>query len=221
MTNWNPHTLFTFGGVLNTNQAPAEIWQCGVRVAETGLGGALADPDAFLADLVTPMHDWFANNGMQKFPTSATLDWLKAAQIGANGKYSDTFNHVHDYSTPVAGTGAAAVPDILTLAISWVTGTAVRRGSYASHGRIYPPLYTVAPASDGSIRSSSAANTLLLGSDLLAKINAVTQNCIPVVASGHGGELRPITGVRVGDVMDVQRKRKDAVKETYVTAAFP
>src|SRR5664279_75127 len=223
LSTWTPHSLFTFGGILNTAQSPAEIWQCGVRIAATGQGGALADPDAFLTYAAQPMHDWFNAGGTQMaFPTTARLNWLEIGQIGADGKYSDPTAHVHEYGSGAAGFGSPSVPDFLPVAVSWKTALAIRKHVYATHGRIYLPMYNASSAS-GSARIDPAfpgpiRQTAL---NLLNIIDGAPQNAIPVVASGHGGEIHPITGVRVGDVFDVQRRRKDALKEVYIEASFP
>lgn len=224
MASWTAHSLFTFGGVLNTGAPDPEIWQCGVRIGNTGAGGQLGDPDAFLTYAVTPMSAWWASvDGFA--PTTATLKWLKVGQIGTNGHYSDTTPHIHDYAGGgVAGTsGTPKIPDILGLAVSWQTTQAVRRGSYASHGRIYLPTYGLNPAIAGSMRIQSAQLPFVRdwGKALLTLINTAPQPAVPIIASGHGGEVHTIVGVRVGDVLDVQRRRKDALRETYVSATFP
>jgi len=223
LASWTEHSLFTFGGVLNSAAPDPEIWQCGVRVGATGAGGHLADPDAFLAEVIAPMSAWWSSSASATFPASAKLAWLKVGQIGTNGKYTDFVPHIHDYAPAIAGAGSVSIPDILGVATSWVTTQAVRRGSYASHGRIYLPYYCVQPATAGGMRISSLQQGLIRdnGVALLNIINDVSQNAVPIIASGHGGEVHTIVGVRVGNVIDVQRRRKDALRESYVSATFP
>ena len=224
MVSYHPHTLVTFGGVLNWLQPDHEIWQCGVRVMKPGNPGApLDDHDAYLAQIVDPLAAWFAHDTAPAFPGSTNLGWVKANPIGANGKYSDDTTHVHDYSTPQTGGGAGnvGVPDILCVCLSWQTRKAIRRASYATHGRIYPPSYGVA-AAPGAMRLTAgvAAAWAQRGADLLTLLKGSTVPAIPVIASGHGGEYEHITGCRVGDVYDVQRRRKDALREVYSDVPF-
>lgn len=224
MPIWHPHTLVTFGGKLNTAVADQEIWQCGVRVMKAGAAAPLDDHDAYLAHINVNLASWFTSADNWTFPTQATLAWIKANPIGADGLYSDTTTHLFDYAPPVAGhgTGATPWPDIMCIAISWKTAKAVRKHSYATHGRIYPPNYGSMGANDGGMRKAvGVANAWLsAGSALLGVLNGGANPCVPIVASGHNGEYQPITGVRVGDVLDVQRRRKDALKENYSEAVY-
>lgn len=226
MATWAPHTLVTFGGSLNVNQDPVEIWQCGVRVMAAGGAGPLADHDAYLASVAPNLSNWFntvASNSA--FPPMSTLNWVKANPINAAGHYSDTATHVHDYAPHVAGgnnTPASAQADILCLCISWETARAIRKGQYATHGRIYPPNYWQSAAGTSVMRVQASVVTAWAakGQALLTVLSGPANPCIPVVASGHSAEFNAITGVRVGDVMDVQRRRKDALKEAYTGVPF-
>jgi len=226
VSSYHPHTLVTFGGVLNTAAADHEIWQCGVRVMKPGNPGApLDDHDAYLAQITTPLSEWFNSSADNAaFPSAATLNWVKANPIGTDGTYTDTVTHVHDYTSPVVGGRVAAlslVPDILCIVLSWQTRKAIRHHSYASHGRIYPPNYGEWAAA-GSMRLDAgyAGHWATRGVELLTLLAGSTVPAIPVIASGHGGEYEHITGCRVGDVYDVQRRRKSALREAYSAVAF-
>jgi hypothetical protein len=190
-----------------------------------GGGGPVADPDSYIFDKAAPLAAWFnRSDPPAMFPVNASLDWLKAAPINASGHYSDPVAHVHDYAPHIAGMGGSNMqPDILCLALSWETAVAIRRGVYASHGRIYPPNYAqplVAP-SYMRVTATEQAGWVTHAKLLLTILSADPSPAVPIVASGHGGEFQPITGVRVGDVLDVQRRRKDALKESYAAALFP
>jgi len=221
--NYSPHSLVTFGGVLNLNATETEIWQCGVRVRAVGTGGPLADHDAYLASASTALSAWFSDaSTAAKFPASATLNWMKANPIQQDGKYSDPNTHLHDFTTPVPGASTSTtVPDILCICLSWQTGKAIRKGSYATHGRIYPPNYLAAAAS-GDMRLSAgvAGFWAARGHALLAALNGTGHPCVPIIASPHSHEQEPITGCRVGDVYDSQRRRKSALKEVYTAVAY-
>jgi len=222
MVAYAPHTLVTFGGVLNTGAATPEIWQSGVRVTDVVGGGPLADHDAYLAGIKDPLGTWFEVTGSAGFPATATLNWIKANPINAAGKYADDTTHLYDYPTPVAGGGVAPffspVPDILCLAISWTTAKA-RGKSHA--GRIYLPNYSMPVVTPGSMRAQGGLNALWRdrGLALLALLANSNVHAVPIIASSAGPTAQ-ITGVRVGDVIDVQRRRKDALKESYVSGIF-
>jgi hypothetical protein len=225
VSNYHPHTLVTFGGILNTTAVDHEIWQCGVRVVKPGNPGApLDDHDAYMTSIAAPLATWFGDSGFVPMPPSANLQWLKANPIGSDGKYTDPITHLHDYAVPQTGGGVIAqvVPDILCVCLSWQTAKAIRHHSYATHGRIYPPNYGAFGLSVGSMRigPDKAQELATKGAALLTILKGTSVPAIPIIASGHSGEYEHITGCRVGDVYDVQRRRKSALREVYSAVAF-
>ena len=222
--NYSPHTLVTFGGILNTAAAVHEIWQCGVRVRAASVGGALADHDAYLATASVALGAWFSDaTSSNSFPNTAQLTWMKANPIGQDGKYSDPTTHVHDYTSPISGgaVGSGGVPDVLCIALSWTTAKAIRKGSYASHGRIYPPNYVPSgTGTDMRLQGGLAGLWATKGVELLTALNGVNHPCQPIIASPHSHEQEAITGCRVGDVYDTQRRRKSALKEVYSLVSY-
>lgn len=225
MSSYHPHTLVTFGGVLNTAAADHEIWQCGVRVMKPGNPGSpLDDHDAYIASIKAPLATWFADATNPQFPSLATLVWLKANPIKEDGSYADPVTHLWDYPTPVAGgmtNTTGLVPDILCVCLSWQTAKAIRHHQYATHGRIYPPNYGEnGVAGQMRLMTGYAGMWATRGAALLTILKGTTVPAIPVIASGHSGEYEHITGCRVGDVYDVQRRRKSALREVYSAVAF-
>lgn len=230
---YTPHSLLTFGGSVNSG-SDAEIWQCGIRLAtfaDTSAPSAealpLVDLTGYLNSITGGMSSWFSTtaNGLRK---DCTLSWLKVANIGADGKYSgSTDQHggpnpaLYSYATPVTGgapgTGAVSHPPILTVCLTF--RTAIARGKGA-HGRIYPPFSL---ALGNNTRISNAATFASSGALLLTSISKPGQtnnaNVYPVVASS-GGPINKINAVWVGDVVDVQRRRKDALIENYTKLAW-
>jgi hypothetical protein len=222
--SYHPHTLVTFGGTLNVAQPDHEIWQCGVRVMKPGNPGApLDDHDAYLASINAGLATWFGIQDAPSIPNAARLEWVKANPIQADGTYSDDVTHLYDYPAPVPGgmQNPTVVPDILCVCLSWQTRKAIRRHQYATHGRIYPPNYGVyGQAGAMRLNAGQSAAWAARGAALLTILAGTTVPAIPVIASGHGGEYEHITGCRVGDVYNVQRRRKSAVAEVYSGVAF-
>lgn len=218
-----PHTLIALGGHLAGTDQNSEIWQCGVRMSlwggEPGAPiGPMTDPQAWLDAIHTGVSTWWSAAGMTN---TATLAWLKVNNINAAGKYSDaTTTHVYDYNPEIGGGTSSHTPNFCTLVVSFQT--AKKRGP-GSHGRVYLP--TAIPDEGGlSLVSQSAAGTAAShGRDLLTALSGThgAQTCFPVVASRVNATLTPITGVRVGTVIDVQRRRKNALIEQYVHLDYP
>lgn len=213
------HVLFAFGGgLVSSGSTKGEIWQCGIR----GTGpqdGWLADPDTYLEEVASGLSTWFGSAGAQ-LGVHANLEFLKVNNITPEGKYADLTTHQVDYQTPVNGGNTMNVPAFNCLAWSWTT--VAKRGP-GHTGRIYPPV--ALPSGQAStVPQSLQTACVAAAQDLLnIVINAGgTEELVPCVVSSVGsGSARNITGVRVGNVIDVQRRRKEQIPETYETGVFP
>jgi hypothetical protein len=219
--SWPQHWLLVFGGKLNASGAGGEIWQCGIR-GVPGVAAAYGQEDATLANIQPAMAAWFSSSA-NLMRSDADLRFLKLNQIGPDGKYTDSVTHQVDFG-PVNGGAASDVPFILTAAISWVTDAA--RG-LAHTGRIYPPVALPSGASM-QIAGSVLDQLVTSGKNLLAAAAAASSTSPATSFQGIAGRvvssqgaIRAITGVRVGSVIDVQRRRKDALVESYHQAAYP
>lgn len=215
-----PHALCQFGGKLDLHAAGdrGEIWSCGVRL-KSAAGGFLDDPETFIDVQVPRIKAWFVAN-TSTMRTDASLEYVKINNIGADGHYTGGTTTERHF-TPVFGAGhSATYPSYLTVAWSWTTG--ISRG-LAHAGRVFPPngfVYSGGSAITSGDRNEHAAAARAL---ILACNGTLpeTEGAVPVVVSGlRGGAIHDITGVRVGDVVDVQRKRRNASAETYAALAI-
>jgi len=147
---------------------------------------------------------------------------VKCNNIAPDGTYVDPVTHIRDVSTSAQPAGTPRVPDILSLCISWSTGLARGR---ASKGRIYLPVYGLNATDAGrmDITPTDQNNFITFGQALLDAFSnsAGIAPVVPVIASKLDGSIHPITGVRVGNIIDVQRRRKNALTETYVSGTWP
>jgi len=227
---FHPHTYIGFGGTLNSGAEYPEIWTCGIRALDVAAGALpVADCQAYADEIAPKLATWFgytsAGSGQQGFPASCKLEWLKVNNILPNGKYADAVTHSHNYAPIVAGTESghqvAFQPDIIALAVSWTTDY---KRDKAGRGRIYLPNYHVAPTAPGGMTVSAAVTTdwVNTGQKLLDVIrnSTGTHQATPIIAATTG-EFHTITGVRVGSTLDVQRRRKSAVPETYMSGPWP
>lgn len=224
---YTPHSLVAFGGALTSSIGGDEIWECTVRgfagvptAAPSGL--PLSNPEQYLSEVGPKLRTWFSS-ASAGIPAEVTLNYLKMNTIGADGRYSDPESHTYDFTPPQAGGYGSAVgrPAFLSIALSW--GTLRARGP-ASRGRIYLPNYSKATfagsvISGGDAQSVRQSGLTLL--DTLANNGSEEAQFQPCVVSKISGLYSPIKSVRVGNVYDVQRRRKNALAETYVSAAWP
>lgn len=225
-----PHTLVTLQGTLFAGSDQAEIWQCGIRCVTSGShSGSLPDPQLF-ADTAGPqIATWFAakDSVLTTFGmlTSAQLTLVKAATIGADALYANTNgSELGTYAPPTAVIGTssvAAFPPIITLAASFVTG---KRAGLGAKGRIYLPFAIPTVTSERTLSSSPSAVVRRVAALLtILNNNGAEPHVISILkASDPRTPVSSlITGVRSGDVLDVQRRRKNKIRENYVSANWP
>jgi len=217
------HTLVTFGGKLGSS---SEIWSNSIRVG--AVGGAhltLTDPATYLAEIAPPLATWF---GGTDFLNIDTLTFVKANNIGADGEYEDPAHpHTHDYPGAGIPGGYATsdyLPRFLSLCLSW-RGDALR--GPGSNGRIFPPWRLqsgdLVGAGHEYIADGTIAGFMTKGLALLTILRNAggTEQAVPVIASQVTGTNYPITSIRIGNVLDSQRRRKNALVETYLQHVTP
>lgn len=129
--------------------------------------------------------------------------------------------------TPVAGTGSPTKPPQTAMVASLRTASATAAG----RGRLYwPALGTAIDAT--TLRLASGAAQVVandVASYLTQIANQAKASLTPVslvqfgvsVYSPTKSSLTPVTNIRVGDVLDTQRRRRDAMPEQFATRVFP
>lgn len=220
MVTYTPHWLVSMGGSLMTDNGP-EIWSCNIR---GNLTGAAPLEETFLTEIKTPLQTWFST-GTNKLSTLAWLNYVKCNHIGVDGKYTDPVTHRRDYTPHIGGAYSTTYPMTTTTAISFTT--AVARGR-AHTGRVYLPLglqgnNDVVQAGSVLLQTTYQDALIASGKALLSVLanSGGTVGLNPRVYSALDGSVNPITGVRVGSVLDSQRRRRDAYPETYRSAVWP
>ena len=220
-----------FGGV--------ERWQFGFRLTPGGVSNeatALAIADDVEA-WWRPTAPYGAGNIFNSC-ANRRLTEVKVATIQPDGTYPDDQpSYSHFYLPPIAGQSqspAGSTPQD-TLAVTLTT--ALPRG-YASKGRIYLPTSSdyVPQQADGLITAAVATSIATSVKTLINTINAnaVVGN-VAIYSRGRGvpsfdaernrieytypnpGAVNNVTGVRVGRVIDTQRRRRRQLVEGYVT----
>jgi hypothetical protein len=172
--------------------------------------------DEIISPSVGPsITDWFTDPGSY-IPGSVSLEWIKAVNIAPDGTYSS--DPVTRALSATGGSVTTAQCSFLSVALSFKTDGIGRRNK---NGRVYPPNFAAPLAVAGGAAITSTAQTDLVASaqELIAALSphGAEFEFLPSVISTKGGHER-ITKVRVGNVMDVQRRRKNAVPEVYMTA---
>lgn len=151
---------------------------------------------------------------------AVTVDGVRVEARNLDGSLEAVSEHTR--TSPVAGTSAASHPYQTAMVCSLRTPDSTARGK----GRLYWPA-TGATISPSTLRVASSSVT-----DYLNGMNAYLAN-VRLAIRGVAGlttatlrvwsrtssQLQVVTSLRVGDVADVQRRRRDALVESYSSAA--
>lgn len=220
------HIRIEFGGTLQARSPDDEIWSCSLRAFPGVTGGPanLTNPSSLdlqaWCDAVAPqLRTWFgSNSGTPTLAATAKLAWVKANIIDSTGHYADSADtNVTQITPQTGGQPSQGAPSFCSVAASF--GSDLSRGP-ASRGRMYLPNY--GPSSTGATVDSAHASAVL--SNVLALIGIIKAQTAglnggvmtPALVSDRQAKWSYIRTVRVGNVYDVQRRRKNAVDEVYV-----
>lgn len=231
MATYNqPFMKLTFGGTQADGQ---DIWTCGINLsiqndelvpvlptnAVSAFENYIEDIDSDIIDIFT---NYISSNTMD-IPTAATLDYIKLAVIGTNGEYI-VDAHTWEPQGVTGGRSGTYVPQV-SLVMTLQSDKRVDPGKY---GRFYLP--TVGPRGSSGYRPAETQQKANLTANLLASLNRRVRGGLADVrvqpaavtsASNFSGNYRPFTSVKVGNVFDTQRRRRNKIGETYEIASVP
>lgn len=207
----------SFGGGLAQG---AEIWTNGINfgLPTADVGFEEGDYDTALPNIATSIQEWFVDNRLG-MPNSATLEWVKLAYIKPDGEYFRDAD-VYDYPSAVVGTQPGLGK--LVQQSTAVTFESARRRAPGRFARIYPPM-TGTPGNDGYVSHGEAEGIRDATAEMIAEITedlrvASGQNIVPIVASQKTTSNNEIVTVKVGRIVDVQRRRRNRLPELYSPA---
>jgi hypothetical protein len=201
----------------------AEEWSTGFYLGKDD--GDANDPEG-LAELVAgPWQTLWNGGGSTMFPSTYRTLQVKVSQMLTSGATDLDAIDYYTYPSAIAGGGSAIFPAQITLAVTMTSQ--IQRG-LASKGRMYLPSTTFGvDSATGKLTSgtmTAIGNTMKTFFD---SINTLTSDYLILASHGHGvktggvitsytGALNAeVTGCRIGDVYDTQRRRRDDLIETY------
>ena len=190
-----------------------DIWTCGVHMATESL--ITIDPSAQLEDVRQDVTKWYNAIGAAG---GSDLRWCSFNEIDrVTRRYTNETDSYHLDFTPVQPQSNTYQAPQLSLAASLIT--AAKRG-IASRGRIYPPPTSFTVSSTGRVNGLVVrdATTVLIRD--LNNFPGMDANNTRVVVLGKNGYWRSVTAVAVGDVIDTQRRRRNAIREQYTQVSI-
>nr|CRY96074.1 hypothetical protein [uncultured prokaryote] len=199
--------------------ASGDVWSINPCFA----GGAVGSVTAYEALL-----DWatavVALNAGDIFPTEvldimSTAVTITSVRIGAYTADGELVQAAEVNATDLpTGSSTPTNPGQSALVVSLLSG----RPGRSYNGRLFlpclaPALNTLTLRIGGSVARDVAAGMAAWLTDV-ADASGETGAYGPVIVSHKLGTSVGVSSVRVGDVVDTQRRRRDAVKENYSTA---
>lgn len=200
-----------------------EEWSTGFYFGYTSGDADL--PDQATVDAIAPLWQTFFTSSTSYIGNAWKTHEVKMSQLGTDGKTIADSPKYYTYATPLTGggTGPNFPPQVALVAT--LVGAEAR--GLASKGRMFLP--GVISALDGNGRLADAARSAICTNlkTFLTAVNALPANNVVVLASQ--GRKAPLLGdpvikqaisVRVGNVYDTQRRRRNALTEVYSTATL-
>lgn len=206
----------TMGGELLNG---TEAWMTGFHFAAPVDPGSTVVQEALelvdIADVYAGVAAFFTTAGATgfTFPVFDSLQWVKLAPIGKDGKYLGD-PKVHEHETRGLGTTLTyAIPPQLAVCVSLWSGSRLGK---ANHGRSYWPLPSNFERVDTTTGLLNVTAVNLFRDEFVrmlhavaGEVNTVLFPTVPMILSSLGtGTAKPIERVGVGYAADTMRSRR-------------
>jgi hypothetical protein len=211
----------------------AEQWATGLQMGEIDADVTTIQPLA--AEKVADAFKVFFQNSTYHFSNSFRFTQSKVALINTNGT-TDTGQISYHTLSPVSVGGSPDNPMPAQITLAATMSSQLQRG-LASKGRMYLPGFAhTVESGTGKVPSARTAEiatgfkafldalnaSLFLPAKVVLaskghKTNTLDENGQPVYTDGI---QTVVTGVRIGNVLDTQRRRRNQLTEQYSTATL-
>lgn len=210
----------TLSGTMLNGQ---EEWQTGFHMGR--LNSNADKPTQAFADLVRDQFSSFFSNADNAFSSTFKFTEAKCAWIAEDGKYTSLEDVVvsHPAGNVQGARVSAPLPPQIALVATLIGGSGKGIGG---KGRMYLPGLGQEIDGNGRIATNIIQN---ICTNLASHFNNLDQSMDApghVVIASKGskrslytdGRNVPVNGVRIGNVYDTQRRRRNGLAETYVNA---
>lgn len=202
----------------------AEQWSTGFYLGEEG--SDVSNPTTAAAEAIGARWQTYFTSAGASIANDYLTTQVKMAQMDASGA-TDLDNVVYyNYTTPPAGANAATqYPPQISLAVT--LKSALTRG-LAAKGRMYLPGVCHPVDTNGKIASATVGAHATLLQTMFDGINTDVGIAGRLILASKGRTTVPtsppvnaeVTSLALGDVFDTQRRRRNALVETYVQRAI-
>ncbi len=195
---WSVNPVFAIGGDFGTDVTSAQANTIATAIAAVSVNASLTSA----------------------MSTSTTVTGARVEARTLGGTLEAVGEAVK--GTPTPGTSTTPLPFQTAGVVSLRTAVAGARG----RGRLYWPL-TGGTITLATLRLNGPSVTTYLSgmktylSAILAAIDVTLDGVSLVVWSRASGSTANVTSLQMGDIADVQRRRRDQTVETYQALSFP
>lgn len=212
------HMLLQWGGDFRaTTDSPNPIDTFVGSMRFAGPQIEAADRDEVLAALQLQLVGfWF--NPAAGIPSNAYLRWTKWNRIGTDGRYvSKSATRELVVAPTRSGSQVGIYPLQVTCVTTWLTD--LKRGR-ASKGRTFWPTALAVGSGDARVTQAKRESLATAARSLITSFNTALSDAgsgmrAAVMSNVGDGTSALINGVRVGNRLDIQRRRDNATPELY------
>lgn len=201
-----------------------------------GPGLATADSQIGLERMAAALRAFWLDGTDNFIPYNARLEYVKWNRIGTNGRYvNKTSTRELTYPTPAVTANSATYPQQVALAVSWLTD--IQRGKGSRGRTFFPTNITLDPTIGMRVSAANCKKVANKYVQLISRLNFAASNVLDpappawsastpqgnpqdiavhaaiLSSSGTGGGS--INRARVGNRLDIQRRRDNATEEEY------
>ena len=212
-----PLIKLSFGGTLADG---LEIWSCGLTMDVVDVpGNEMANFLLWQEDFpayVTIIEN-FVSNPDARVPTGVNLTWVKAALVDTDGAYM-----MEPIEAPASASGGDAGGYLPQGALVY-TLVSDRWKDPGRYNRFYLPTSTPTSTTGWRLTEAQALDAAEACKSFIEQldITGTQASSIVVVASPVGsGHMRGVYDIRVGRLIDTQRRRRNAIAEDYQTVSL-
>lgn len=219
----NSHVKVTIFG---THMDGNEEWATGFHIGATDGGSGNFDVSQAWVDALLPLwQTFFTSSSTAIINVCKTVGIKAGVVIGETGKFDVDTIKTATYGTPVAGTSTSPIFPAQVALVAQLRAAGTGLGT---KGRMYLPGPAHSMQGNGKI---AASNALTVAQNLRTFFDAAetatdSPGYIINVSKGRVGVPftapinKRVTEIRVGDVYDTQRRRRNGLTESYSTATL-
>nr|CRY96555.1 hypothetical protein [uncultured prokaryote] len=192
-----------------------ETAQCDLNVTSTDIDTGLV-PDADYGTAAELAYRTMIQGLSGQRAAYSAFTAVKVAPIKVDGHYAGE-PFLTPALNPAVGVNPTVVPQASIALTTW-TGSTLGKGNY---GRMFLPHSGVPDASTPLLSTTLAGNVADAFATFITAINAIPDGGVATIMSQPSlittwpGSAKPVTQVRVGRVVDTQRRRRASLDESY------